>query len=241
MNNLKNFASQAFQNKYHCDKPMGAFCGHEGTRIYLWAPTAEAVFLHFYSEGKGTSPLETIPMEQGKQGVWSYKTTRNLDGWYYDFDVTVEGKTRRTADPYAKACGVNGKRSMVIDLARTNPEGWEEDKAPAAKPEQVIYELHVKDFSWDPAGGFDDKDRGKFSAFLRNGTSLNRDGKHPTGIDYLKRLGLTHIQLMPVYDYGSVDEENWETGYNWGYDPVNNNVPVGSFSTDPYLGEGRVR
>ena len=241
MKDWKRFASEAFRKEYHCDKPLGAFCGPDGSRIHLWAPTAESVFLHFYAKGNGGKSLETVPMEKGKQGVWVYKTTRNLDGWYYDFDVTVAGKTRRTADPYAKACGVNGNRSMVIDLAKTNPVGWEEDRAPEETPEQVIYELHIKDFSWDKAGGFSASDRGKFSALCRKGTTLNGDGKHATGIDYLKQLGVTHIQLMPVYDYGSVDETNSENGYNWGYDPVNYNVPEGSFSSDPYHGEVRIR
>ena len=236
-----NFVSEEFQRQFHCDQSLGAFCGQNGTRIMLWAPTAEAVFLHFYPAGKDCGAVETVCMERGKRGVWYYRTTRNLDGWYYDFDVTVQGKTRRTADPYARACGVNGWRSMVIDLERTNPEGWEADKAPAPTPEQVIYELHIKDFSWDPAGGFAAKDRGKYAALCRTGTTLNGDGKYPTGIDYIKRLGVTHIQLMPVYDYGSVDETHWESGYNWGYDPMNYNVPEGSFSSDPYHGEVRVR
>lgn len=241
MRQFSDFTSEAFKQNYHCDKPLGAFCSPEGTRIYLWAPTAEAVFLHIYPSGNHTKAGETVPMEKGKQGVWSYRSARNLDGWYYDFDVTVEGKTCRTADPYAKACGVNGKRSMVIDLKKTDPAGWENDKAPAATPETVIWELHVKDFSWDPAGGFDAKDRGKFSALCREGTTLNGDGKHPTGLDYLKRLGVTHIQLMPIYDYGSVDEADWKNSYNWGYDPVNYNVPEGSYSSDPYHGEVRVK
>ena len=141
MKALKNFASEEFRRDYHYDKPLGAFCGPEGTKICLWAPTADAVFLHFYSKGDGSAVLETVPMEKGKQGVWFYKTTLNLDGRYYDFDVTVDGVTRRTADPYAKACGVNGKRSMVIDLKKTNPEGWEQDQAPAATPEQAIPEF----------------------------------------------------------------------------------------------------
>ena len=236
-----NFVSEEFQRQFHCDQPLGAFCSQNGTRIMLWAPTAEAVFLHFYPAGNDCGAVETVCMERGKRGVWYYRTTRNLDGWYYDFDVTVQGKTRRTADPYARACGVNGWRSMVIDLERTNPEGWEADKAPAPAPEQVIYELHIKDFSWDPAGGFAAKDRGKYAALCRTGTTLNGDGKYPTGIDYIKRLGVTHIQLMPVYDYGSVDETHWESGYNWGYDPMNYNVPEGSFSSDPYHGEVRIR
>lgn len=240
MNDLIWFASKEFERDYHYHKPLGAVCGPDGTQIRLWAPTAEAVFLHLYSEGKG-GELEIVVMERGKQGVWSYGTTRNLHGTYYDFDVTVRGKKQRTADPYAKACGVNGNRSMVVELARTNPVGWEYDKAPVQMPEQVIWELHVRDFSWDPCGGFDVGDRGKFAALQRTGTTLNGEGKFSTGLDYLKKLGVTHIQLMPVYDYGSVDEENWESGYNWGYDPVNFNVPEGSFSSDPYHGEVRIR
>ena len=241
MKHLNWFNSEEFKTEFHTEKPLGAFCGSEGTKIRLWAPTAESVFLHFYAGGHLCPALETVAMEKGKQGVWSYSTSRNLDGWYYDFDVTVDGKTQRTAAPYAKACRVNGSRSMVIDLGRTDPEGWDADKAPAATPEQVIYELHIKDFSWDPAGGFAAGARGKFSALCRKGTTLRGEGKYPTGIDYLKRLGVTHIQLMPIYDYGSVDETDWEQGYNWGYDPVNYNVPEGSFASDPYHGETRVR
>ena len=241
MKNLKWLSSMEFEQEYHYDKPLGAFCSAEGSAIKLWAPTAEAVFLRLYPTGKGGTALETVAMEKGKQGVWSYRTTRNLDGWYYDFDVTVDGVTRTTADPYAKACGVNGNRSMVVDLSRTNPAGWDADKAPAPAAEQVIYELHIKDFSWDSHGGFADKDRGKFSALCRSGTTLDGEGKYATGLDYMKQLGVTHIQLMPVYDYGSVDEENWESGYNWGYDPVNYNVPEGSFSSDPTRGEVRIR
>ena len=241
MKELSSFVTEEFAKNYHYTGALGAVCCENGSAIRLWAPTAESVFLHLYPTGKGSVAMETVPMDRGEKGVWTYRTARDLHGVYYDFDVTVAGKTRRTADPYAKACGVNGNRSMVIDLARSNPAGWEADKAPAHTPEQVIYELHVKDFSWDPAGGFDAADRGKFSAFTRTGTTLDGKGKFSTGLDYLKQLGVTHIQLMSVYDYGSVDEENWENGYNWGYDPVNYNVPEGSFSSDPYHGEVRVR
>lgn len=241
MKDTRWFASKQFEQEYHYDKTLGAFCSPEGSWIRLWAPTAEVVFLHFYPTGKGSKAQETVPMEKGEKGVWLYRTVRNLDGVYYDFDVTVDGKTCRTADPYARACGINGARSMVVDLKRTNPDRWSEDTAPAQRPEQVIYELHIKDFSWDKAGGFDDADRGRFSALCRTGTTLRGDGRYPTGLDYLKNLGVTHIQLMPVYDYGSVDEENWQSAYNWGYDPVNYNVPEGSFSSDPYHGQVRIR
>jgi len=123
------FSSGKFEEKYYYDGPLGAFCDHKGTAIYLWAPTAESVFLHFYPAGHGCKAEETVSMIRGEKGVWHYQTTRNLSGRYYDFDVSAEGTVRRTADPYAKACGVNGKRSMVIDLPATNPENWDQDKA----------------------------------------------------------------------------------------------------------------
>lgn len=241
MKHENQFSSEAFENTYDYDGPLGAFCGTAGTSIDLWAPTAESVFLHLYRTGHGGMAEETICMVKGNKGVWHYQTRRNLDGWYYDFDVTVSGKTQRTADPYARACGVNGNRSMVADLKKTDPQNWAQDKAPAHTPEQVIYELHIKDFSWDPAGGFAAKDRGKYTALCRTGTTLNGDGTYPTGLDYLKRLGVTHVQLMPVYDFGSVDETQEGSGYNWGYDPVNYNVPEGSYASDPYRGDVRIR
>lgn len=187
------------------------------------------------------------PMRPGQYGVWYWHSDLDLHGVYYDFVLTIEGKQVRTADPYAKACGVNGRRSMLVDLRRTDPEGWEEEKAHGSataderREEPIIYELHVKDFSWDPAAGFPESARGKYSAFLYTGTTLNGDGIHPTGIDYLKKLGVNCIELMPVYDFGSVDEAGDDAQYNWGYDPLNYNVPEGSYSTDPYHGEVRIR
>lgn len=241
MTQIEWFNSSEFLNEYDYDGPLGAYCRDHGSGIYLWAPTAEKVCLYLYPAGNGCEASGEYQMEKGPRGVWKYETPQNLKGWYYDFDVTVDGVTMRTADPYAKACGVNGVRSMVVDLAETNPENWETDHAPERTPEQIIYEMHVKDFSWDPNGGFDVSDRGKYSAFTRKGTTLKNDGVHPTGLDYLKRLGVTHIQLMPVYDYGSVNEEKSGKGYNWGYDPVNYNVPEGSYSSDPYHGEVRIK
>lgn len=235
------FDSPEFQAQFHCDLPLGAFCRQEGTVFRLWAPTAQSVKLHLYAEGHGCPAFETVVMQHADKGLWVWETHRNLDGVYYDYHVTVDGVERRTADPYARACGLNGERSMVIDLRRTDPMGWKSDKAPEATPDQVIYELHMKDFSWDRAGGFPAKDRGRYSALCRTGTTLNGDGVHPTGLDYLKRLGVTHIQLLPVYDYGSVDEAGPDTQYNWGYDPVNYNVPEGSYSSDPAHGEVRIR
>ena len=235
------FDSAEFEAEFHTDTPLGAFCSPDGTVFRLWSPTAEAVTLYLYGEGNGGEPWEANALKRGEKGLWTYETARNLDGVYYEYDVTVESVTRRTADPYAKACGVNGSRSMVLDLRRTDPQDWDKDVPPAKGTEGVIYELHVKDFSWDRAGGFPEEDRGRYSALGRTGTTLGGDILRPTGIDYLKRLGITHIQLMPVYDYGSVDERWPEDQYNWGYDPANYNIPEGSYSSDPYHGEVRVR
>ena len=130
---------------------------------------------------------------------------------------------------------------MAVDLSRTDPEGWESDRAPERQEEQIIYELHVKEFSWDASGGFPEAYRGKYKAFTCGDTTLYGDGVHPTGLNYLKDLGITHVQIMPAYDYGSVDEAGKDTEFNWGYDPVNYNVPEGSYSTDPARGEVRIR
>ena len=237
----ERFDSPAFQEAYHCDVPLGAFCGARGTVFRLWAPTAQDVILRLYREGTGGGPLEQIPLHPEKRGLWTYITEKDLDGVYYDYLVTVDGEARSTADPYARACGLNGERSMIIDLSRTDPAGWPEDHAPPLPPETVIYEIHVKDFSWDPASGVPEAYRGKFKALCLKDTTLNGDGKHPTCLSYVKGLGVTHVQLMPVFDYGSVDEGGDPATFNWGYDPVNYNVPEGSYATDPRDGAVRIR
>ncbi len=235
------FDSAEFAGQFHTELPLGAFCAKEETLFRLWAPTASQVILRLYPAGNDCEALQQLPMTRGEKGTWEMRMPEDLHGYYYDYAVTVDQTTYETGDPYAKSCGVNGRRSMVLDLPRTDPAGWEQDKAPAAAAEQVIYELHIKDFSWDQAGGFAADDRGRFSALTRHGTTLGGDGVHATGLDYIKSLGVTHIQLMPIYDYGSVDERTPESGYNWGYDPVNYNIPEGSYSSDPYHGEVRVK
>lgn len=145
------------------------------------------------------------------------------------------------ADPWAHAAGVNGRRSMVVDLPRTDPEGWDADRMPEVPIAQtVVWETHVGDFSNDPAGGFPESHRGKYLAFTDLGTTLDGHPDFPTGLSYLKKLGITAVQLMPIYDFGSVDETICSR-YNWGYDPVNYNVPEGSYSTNPYDGSVRIR
>lgn len=237
-----DFNSNQFARRFHYDGgDLGARLTDTGTQFRLWAPTARRVQLRLYPDGGTSAPLDCVELQPGPRGVWYYAAPRRLTGIYYDFAVTVDGVTRATADPYARACGCNGSRSMVVDLPATDPEGWQQDKAPARQAEDIIYEVHVREFSWDESGGFPQAYRGKYKAFTCADTTLHGDGRHPTGLGYLRRLGVNYIQLMPVYDYGSVDEAAPDASFNWGYDPVNYNVPEGSYSLDPADGARRIR
>ena len=237
----KWFDSAAFRDQFHTQEQLGVFCSESGTEFSLWAPTAQHVWLCLYEDGAAGEPREFIELHRGDKGVWRHHDGRNLHGAYYQYDVTVDGVIRRTGDPYAKACGLNGVRSMVIDLERTNPEGWDKDRAPARQAEDIIYELHVKDFTWDPACGVSEKNRGKYLGLCEADTTLDGDGVHPTCLSYVKRLGVTHVQLLPVYDYGSVDEGGDPAAFNWGYDPMNYSIPEGSYASDAAHGEVRIR
>ena len=236
------FNSAGFRQKYHYSgSDLGARLTGEGTEFRLWAPTAEAVQLRLYPSGHEGQAERTLPMTRLAKGVWFARVEQPLHGTYYDYQVTVEGKAQTTADPYARACGLNGTRSMVVDLRATDPEGWQGDKAPARQAEDIIYEVHVREFSWAESGGFPPEYRGKYKAFTCADTTLYDQGQQPTGLNYLRRLGVNYVQLMPVFDYGSVDEAAPDASFNWGYDPVNYNVPEGSYSLDPTDGALRIR
>ena len=238
----KYYSTKEFLENYiYEENNLGVECTEEGTTFRLWSPQAECISLNLYQTGNGGNAYEQIPMKKEEKGVWSWESKEELHGVYYDYLITRNGEEVRSADPYAKACGVNGLRSMAVNLKKTNPKGWEKDQTPEEGPERIVYELHVKEFSWDKAGGFPEEYRGKYKAFTCRHTTLNEDGIHPTGLDYLKELGVTHIQIMPMYDYGSVNEAGEDTEFNWGYDPVNYNVPEGSYATDPFHGEVRIR
>lgn len=243
MNTIKEhrFDSAEFARKYHTDAPLGSFPGENETAFFLWAPTAKNVILQLYHTGHEQEVPQAYAMTEGEKGVWSLTLPGNLSGMYYTYAVTVRGRTVITADPYAKAAGLNGRRSMVVDLKATDPEGFSSDCAPAKQAESIIYEVHVKDFSYDPASGVEAGLRGKYLGLCAAGTTLNGDGIHATGMDYLKTLGITHVELMPIYDFGSVDEGGSDAQFNWGYDPVNYNVPEGSYATNPYDGAVRIR
>ena len=235
------FDSGEFEAAYHYDGRLGAYPMDGRTHFTLWAPTAQRVVLRLYRDGFHGDAYRTEEMRRGERGVYSAELPEDLAGVYYDYDVTTDGVTRRTGDPYAQGCGLNGVRSMVVDHARMSPEGWAEDRAPARPAENVIYELHVKDFSCDPASGIAPQHRGRYLALCEENSTLNGRGLLPTCLSYLRTLGITHVQLMPVYDYGSVDEAGGDEQFNWGYDPVNYNCPEGSYSTDAAHGEVRIR
>ena len=237
------FESDTFARDTTCTGPLGPEYTLSGTRLRLWAPTAQSVCVNLYRKGNGGVCMGTLPLERGPQGVWSIYLPGDQHGRYYTFTVTVDGVSRETGDPYARAAGVNGTRSMIVDLARTAPSGWERDVRPVIPPEQrAVWEVSVRDFSQDAASGVRPAWRGKFMAFTQQGTTLHGDGIHPTCLNYLKRLGVKYVQLMPIFDFGSVDEAKpLLRQYNWGYDPTNYNFPEGSYSTDPARGEVRVR
>ena len=237
------FENVPFHRENYYTGPLGPDYTPGGTCLRLWAPTAEAVTVTLYHKGDGGAVLGTEPLVRGAHGVWSIWLPGEQHGRYYTFAVTADGITRETGDPYARAAGVNGVRSMIVDLARTAPSGWERDVCPTIPPAQrAVWEVSVRDFSQDAASGVRPAWRGKYMAFTQQGTTLHGDGIHPTCLNYLKRLGVKYVQLMPIFDFGSVDEAKpLLRQYNWGYDPTNFNVPEGSYSTDPTRGEVRIR
>ena len=237
------FENVPFHRENYYTGPLGPDYTPGGTCLRLWAPTAETVTVTLYHKGSGGAVLGTKPLVRGAQGMWSIWLPGEQHGRYYTFAVTVNGITRETGDPYARAAGVNGVRSMIVDLARTAPSGWERDVRPNIPPAQrAVWEVSVRDFSQDAASGVRPAWRGKYMAFTQQGTTLHGDGIHPTCLNYLKRLGVKYVQLMPIFDFGSVDEAKpLLRQYNWGYDPTNFNVPEGSYSTDPTRGEVRIR
>ncbi len=240
----KTFDSRQFHETYtYMGNDLGAVYSREQTTFKVWAPTASDVSLHLYTTGsdeEGGRLLLCTQMKPEDQGIFQATVEGDLHGVYYTYTITVDGQTEETGDIYARAAGVNGRRSMVVDLARTNPLEWESDSHVFhCLGKSMIWEVHIGDFSHDPASGVSKAHRGKYAAFTED-TTLNNDGIHPTCVAYLKELGVTHIHLLPAFDYGSVDERTCDT-YNWGYDPLNYNVPEGSYATDPFHGEVRIR
>ena len=238
------YSTEEFERKYtYAGSDLGARWTKEKTSFRLWAPTAKSVKVNLYQSGNPgvEDRIDQIEMKSAVAGTWTAEVPGDQNGVYYTFTVELEEGIREACDPYARTTGVNGQRAMVIDLRSTDPEGWAEDRDPNGDKhitDAVIYELHVRDLSVDENSGISNK--GKFLGLIEEGTHTPEGVS--TGLDHIKSMGITHLHLLPSYDYGSVDEAHLEQPqFNWGYDPVNYNVPEGSYSTDPFHGEVRVK
>nr|WP_181971326.1 type I pullulanase [Ruminococcus sp. AF43-11] len=229
---------------------LGASYSKKATTFKVWSPNAASVRVNIFehgsdNEGDAGSIMSRAMSLDKTTGVWSVTINGDLLNKYYTYSVTHGKTTKETADVYAKACGVNGQRSMVVDLSTTNPDGWENDKHVLVQnqTDASVWEISVADFSSSESSGVSEANRGKYLAFTEEGTTVNGvQGASSTCVDYLKKLGIKYVQIMPFYDFGSVDEsKNIMDQYNWGYDPVNYNCPEGSYSSNPKKGEVRIK
>ena len=221
---------------------LGMSYSPEKTTFKFWSPAAQSVQLDLYYKDIQEQAYKSFEMKRGKDGVWTWSEKRDLAGMYYTYTVKQDDKVlESTADPYSVACGRNGERSQIIDLAKTNPVGWENDKNPNYKSpnDRVIYEIHVRDMSISEDSGI--KNKGKFLGLSEMDTKTT-DGI-PTGIAHLKRMGVTDVHILPSFDFRSIDETKPESeyNYNWGYDPHLFNVPEGTYSTNPEDGSVRIK
>ena len=238
------FDTEWFASNYHYDgNDLGSTINGDGTVTFkVWAPTASKVVLNLYKTGakdEFSDEDKRFDMVKGEKGIWSY-TAEAGHGTYYTYTVTTAVGTQEAVDPYAKAAGVNGDRGMVVDLDSTDPDGWDEDRkfdtGIDSYSDAIIWEIHIRDFSNKIESA---QNKGKYLAFTEKGL-VNEHGVS-VGIDYLVKLGVNYVHLLPSYDYATVKEEDPGSGFNWGYDPKNYNVPEGSYSTDPYNGEVRIK
>lgn len=241
--------SDAFDKKYAYDgDDLGVTYKAEKSTFKLWAPTATKVTLRLYADSTDPKAAQTdaVTLEKsGKKGVWTFAVDKDLKDYAYDYELTfADGTVNTSADPYATAAVANGERSVVLSDKEKGYAG--KRMASFSKPtDAIITEANVRDMTINPNSGVSEANRGKYLGFVEEGTTVDgKQGAAPTGIDYLKSFGVTHVQIMPVYDYGSVDETgdlSYGAQYNWGYDPENYNVPEGSYSSDPSDPSARVK
>lgn len=233
-----------YQYPVYNGKELGVIYSKERIRFRIWSPTAEAAQILLYRDGVGGSPYQTINLQKGEDGTWFIQLEGDFKNTFYTCRVKINQQwSNEVTDPYAKAVGVNGLRAMVFDKDETNPPGWKNDSSPKfsknnLSTDAIIYELHIRDASMNPNSGI--KQKGKFAGLSETGTTNNAG--LATGLDHLKELGITHVHLLPFFDYNSVDETMLDKPqYNWGYDPLNYNAPEGSYSSNPYDGISRTR
>lgn len=230
---------QKFDYEVYTGNDLGAVYSPKMTRFRVWAPEAESVKLNLYKQGEGDNLIEQHIMKKSANGTYVFEKQGDCNGIYYTYTVVNHGEVQEAVDPYTKAAGVNGQRGMVINLAKTNPQGFEMDgyRNPEHITDAIIYEGSVRDFTMDESSGV--FHNGKFLG-LTEANTTNHFGE-ATALDYISGLGVTHVQILPAFDFETVDEKNQKAQYNWGYDPDNYNVPEGSYAVSPYDGAVRIQ
>lgn len=230
---------QNFDYEVYAGNDLGAVYTPKMTKFKVWAPEAEAVKLNLYKEGEGDNLMEQCTMKKSQNGTFVFEKQGDCSGIYYTYTVVNSGDEQEAVDPYTRAAGVNGRRGMVINLEKTNPQGFELDeyRNPEHITDAIIYEGSVRDFTMDESSGV--FHNGKFLG-LTEANTTNHFGE-ATALDYISDLGITHVQILPAFDFETVDEKNQKAQYNWGYDPDNYNVPEGSYAVNPYDGAVRIQ
>lgn len=234
------YTSGEFNRRFFTNEDLGNVYSKEGTTFKVWSPAALAINLLLYSSGDPDTAEEPRKFSMTEEaGLWSLCIQEDLKGLFYTYEVTAYDKIKEAVDPYAKALGINGLRGAIIDLNETNPEGFNCDTSPTLDSftDAIIYETSIRDISIHPDSGIIHK--GKFLGLAEENTISSKG--FSTGLSHILDLGVTHVQLMPIYDFShvSTDEKN-PVKYNWGYDPQNYNTPEGSYSTNPYDPTNRI-
>ena len=246
--NLNKYSDQVYSGS-----DLGATYSASGTTFKVWSPAATNIQVKLYKTGtdreNGAGVIGTYKLTKGASSVWSTTVPGDHKNQYYTYLITAKNtagttETNETQDIYSKAVGCNGDRSMIVDLASTNPEGWKDDKHVFYDniTENNVWELHVRDFSADPDSGVSAENQGNYLAFTEGGTTYKKQGSVATCIDYLVENNINAVQLLPFADYDQVDEINGDSAdvRNWGYNPKNYNVPDGAYSSNPYDGNVRI-
>ncbi len=241
MADKKVFETDEFNQQYYYNgHDLGSVYSKEKTSFRVWSPLATKVSLFLYDKGYKSKPYDKIKMNKDINGTWYIEVNEDLHGVFYTYEIEFDQGKYETVDIYAKACGVNGERGMVVDLERTNPEGFKNDVRPKLvnTTDAIIYEAHIRDLTIHKTANV--QHPGKFLGLSQHNTR-SPEGL-TTGLDHLIELGITHVHLLPVFDFASIDEAKLENPqYNWGYDPLNYNCIEGSYSTNPIDGESRIR
>ncbi|MGL5244121.1 MAG: type I pullulanase, partial [Sarcina sp.] len=231
----------AFENKFNFDGELGVIYSKKKSLFRLWSPLALKVELNLY-RNNDYNKAEIITMEEKTHGVWSTIISGDCNKFYYTYSVYFREKVNLVVDPYAKAVTVNGEKGVVLDMKKTNPVQWEIDKCPNIDciTDAILYEIHIRDLTIHNTSGIKEENRGKFKGLTEEGTRLPNSNLF-TGLSHIKELGVTHVHLLPVFDFATINEEEKNKEYNWGYDPENYNAVEGSYCSNPYEPEIRVR